>query len=115
MKLCGSFSDCFATDDQIKHLFIGVGNDPDHPNDGTVAVVLELDMPQEDLGKIIRDKTTILRLNSPRNMHKFADLGEASRYYSHRACELINAGFIMLPNYTITTTYNLETDNLQNY
>jgi len=48
-------------------------------------------------------------------MHKFINFGEATRYYSQRASELLNSGYMMMPNYTIANMVNLETDNLQNY
>lgn len=115
MKLSGSFSDCFVTDHEIKHLYIGMGSDPDHPEDGMVGVVLELDVPTEDVPSLLDNETTVLRLSSPRNMHKFINFGEATRYYSQRANELLNSGYMMMPNYSIANLVNLETDNLQNY
>lgn len=113
MKLSGSFSDCFANDHEVKHLFIGTGSDPDHPNDGMIGVVLELDVPPEDVSKLLNNETTVLRLSSSQNMHRFANFSEATRYYSKRANDLINNGWLMMPNYTIAKIVELVTDHLQ--
>ena len=113
MKLSGSFSDCFANDREIKHLFIGMGSDPEHPNDGMVGVVLELDVPPEDVTDLLNNETTVLRLTSARNMHKFRNFDEATKFYSKRANDLINDGYLMMPNYSIVNIVNLETDHLQ--
>lgn len=115
MILSGSFSDCFATDHEIKHLFIGMGCNPDHPNDSVVGVVLELDVPTEDVSSLLDNETTVLRLTSPRNIHKFGNFGEATKFYSKRANDLLNDGWTMMPNYTITNIVNLDTDQLQKH